>query len=116
MMNEMLQVDPGIRSLVLALNEAGIETDWSCAGESGHMTIRPTIQARTFIPDLKLEQRIIERVLQDNGHKDYWLSLVWKRGSMNTHGGEPVWLIELPGRFDFTALNIAYSQKYQHTR
>ena len=116
MSNDMLIVDVEIRSLVIALRNKGIDTDWSCSGVSGHMTIRPTIQARIALSDwasIDKEMADIEQVLQEMGHRDYWLSLVRKRGSMDTHGGEPVWLIELPGRFDFTALPIAYSVEYQ---
>lgn len=114
---QMLQVDPEIRPLVIALRKAGIDTDWACAGLPGHMTIRPTIQARTsaFLSceEMKRQRGVIEQVLGDLSLNDYWLSLTWKHGVMDTHGGEPVWMIELPGRFDFTALNIAYSTKYQ---
>jgi hypothetical protein len=112
-----LQVDPEIRFLVIALREAGIDTDWSCAGLPGHMTIRPTIQAKTFPfstwQQLDEQKAAIEKVLRDVGLNDYWLSLIWKRGVLDTHGGEPVWLLELPGRFDFLALPAAYSAKYQ---
>lgn len=112
-----LQVDPEVRPLVIALRSAGIDTDWSCSGRPGHMTIRPTIEARiSALSDwslLAIQKTTIENVLCECGHRDYWLSLVWKRGTMDTHGGEPVWIIELPGRVDFLALPVAYSSQYQ---
>lgn len=58
-------VDPEIQPLVIALNEAGVESDWSCSGEPGHMAIRPTIQARTHafaIWEIILVQENLRRV------------------------------------------------------
>lgn len=111
------QVDFEIRSLVKALRDAGIETDWSCSGMPGHMVIRPTIEARTIpFPSsdyLGKQKAVIDQVMRENNIKNYWLSLTWGNGAVNTHGGEPVWLIQIAGRFDFLALPVGYSTRYQ---
>ena len=42
------QLDAGIKQIVIDLCEnEGLETDWSCEGGPGHMTVRPIIQIRT---------------------------------------------------------------------
>jgi len=112
-------IDAGVRSLVLALNAADIDTDWSCSGEEGHMLIRPTIQARTVgnlnnPVALQAERKAIERVMQRFGIEDYWLLLNMAHGAYNTHGGEATWIIMIPGRFDLTtALPVAYDARFQ---
>jgi len=109
-------VDPEIRPLVIVLNQAGIETDWSCSGEPGHMVIRPTIQARTHAfaswEIIAEQRRHIEGVMARFGIEEYWLALVFTYGRLNTHGGEPTWLLQIPGRFDWLALPVAFSQEY----
>lgn len=114
---ELINVDQEIRPLVKALREAGVDTDWSCAGAGdSHMTIRPTIEARTRalpLDRLMMRQKeTIEGVMFRLGVTEYWLSLVFAYGGLNTHGGEATWLIQLPGRFDFLALPVAYSLEY----
>jgi hypothetical protein len=106
-------VDEGVRDLVEALNKAGLQTDWCCSGEPGHMLIRPTIQIRNN-GRLNVEREGIELVMEEMGYVDYWLLLNFAHGARNTHGGEPTWLLMLPGRFDLTtALPVAYSADYQ---
>lgn len=107
--------DRAIRPLLRSLHAAGIETDWSCEGSVGHMVIRPTIQCRTTrrAPnDLMRERNTIEGVMTTHSVQSYWLSLNFAHGTVDTHGGEPVWLIQIPGRFDFLALPVAPSLEY----
>lgn len=120
-MRDFEDVDDEVRQLIVRLNEVGIHTDWSCDGGEGHMLIRPTVQARTSAGfaiteqtarRFAAEQERIERVLEEMGVADFWLSLVFARGRLNTHGGEPTWLIQVPGRFDSLALPAAYSAEY----
>lgn len=111
------QIDPEIRPLVAALCAAGLETDWSCAGSGpGHMTIRPTIQIRTrpwyTDQDMRRDRQRIETIMAHFGIAHYWLALVFSHGGVDTHGGEPVWLLQVPGRFDFLALPVAYAVEY----
>lgn len=106
-------IDNEIRALVLALNDAGIDTDWCCSGEPGHMLIRPTIQAR-ISRNLNQERVSIEQVMCNFGIEDYWLLLNFAHGKYNTHGGEATWVIMIPGRFDLTtALPVAYAARFQ---
>lgn len=115
------QVDQEIRDLVEALNDAGLHTDWCCSGEPGHMLIRPTIQMRTYgdltpngLKTLERERAAIEKVMQSFSVGNYWLLLNMAYGAYNTHGGEPTWILMIPGRFDLTtALPVAYSAAYQ---
>jgi len=111
------QVDREIQPLVRALREVGLDTDWSCAGETEQdMCIRPTIQMRTCpFPDdefLFKQKRIIEQVMIRLGIDEYWLSLVFTYGKLNTHGGEPTWLLQIPGRFDYLSLPAALSMEF----
>jgi len=110
-------VDPEIRPLVQLLNEAGVETDWSCSGGPGHMLLRPTIQARTSpFPrweELQAQKQRIEQVMARLGNTEYWLSLVFTYGKLNTHGGEPTWLLQIPGRYDWLALPVAYDMTHR---
>lgn len=106
-------LDPEIEPLVVALNEAGLQTDWCCSGEPGHMLIRPTIQIRVN-ENLRVERERIESVMNEQGVEHYWLLLNFAHGAYNTYGGEPTWIIMIPGRFDLTtALPVAYSAEYQ---
>ena len=115
---EMLsQVDAEIRPLVHALREAGLDTDWSCSGETDQdMCIRPTIQIRTCpFPNnefLTKQKFVIEQVMTGMGISEYWLSLVFTYGKLNTHGGEPTWLLQIPGRFDWLSLPVALSSEF----
>jgi hypothetical protein len=111
------QVDVEIQPLVHALREAGLDTDWSCAGETEQdMCIRPTIQMRThpFPNDefLFKQKRAVEDVMTELGIDEYWLSLVFTYGKLNTHGGEPTWLLQIPGRFDYLSLPTALSAEF----
>lgn len=104
------QIDLGVRDLVRSLNAIGIETDWSCEGGQGHLCIRATIQARTWDctwRGLDRDRRVIEGVMSDSGIGDYWLSLVFHHGNLDTHGGEPTWQIEIPSEDDYLALPAA---------
>lgn len=114
MIPNISQIDQEIREVVIRLNEAHVETDWSCSGQSAdHMCIRPTIQARWDGRPLVEQKKSIEDALQTSGLTEYWLSLVFTTAGINTHGGEPTWLIQWPGRFDWLALPAAFSAKYQ---
>lgn len=107
--------DSAIRPLLRTLHLQGIETDWSCEGSPGHMVIRPTIQCRTtrrHAAELMQERDVIQDVMSQHGIANYWLSLNFAHGDVDTHGGEPVWLIQIPGRFDFLALPVAPSLEY----
>ena len=99
-MGLLAQIDPEIRGIVVALNEADLETDWSCQGGPGHWTIRPVVQIRTspFATHLFLcEQKAkIEKVMEKFKNLDYWLSLVYTYGRLDSHGGEPTWLLQWP--------------------
>ena len=111
------QVDPEIQPLVRALRAAGLDSDWSCAGETSQdMCIRPTVQMRTypFTDDgLLTKQRCaIEQVMAKLGVGEYWLSLVFTYGKLNSHGGEPTWLLQIPGRFDYLSLPAGFSAKF----
>jgi len=111
------QVDPEIRPLVRTLREAGLDTDWCCAGDTEQdMCIRPTVQMRTCpFPDdtfLFKQKSAIERVMIQLGIDEYWLSLVFTYGKLNTHGGEPTWLLQIPGRFDYLSLPVALSTEF----
>lgn len=111
------QVDVEIQPLVRALREAGLDTDWSCAGEDdADMTIRPTVQMRTYpFPNdefLTRQRCVIEQMMIKMGIGEYWLSLVFTYGKLNTHGGEPTWLLQIPGRFDYLALPVALSSEF----
>lgn len=111
----MTLIDRPIRKIVADLRESGIDTDWSCCGEENHMVIRPTIEARTWAltPDRwTRELTTIESILQANGIVDYWVSLVWSHGKTDVHGGEPVWLIQFLGRYDFLSMPVGYDKKY----
>lgn len=109
------QMDPGVRGLVIRLNDAGIETDWSCQGGRGHLCSRMTIQCRTWHPmghaGLAKDKQTIETVMRDFGITDYWLSLVCHHGNLDTHGGEPTWLIQVPAGDEMIAIPISYQGK-----
>jgi len=113
----LANVDWEIAPLVAALRHAGLDTDWACSGEPGHMVIRPTIQIKTapFLRSRELRKMLCqcEKVLAWFGLSDYFLSYTLKRGAFNTHGGEGVIIIELMGRFDWVALPLAYSRDGQ---
>lgn len=108
--------DVEIQPVIDTLRAAGLETDWSCSGEPGHMCIRPTIHIHTGpVRDARIlheERNLIVGILKSCGWLDFWLSLVWGYGSENVHGSDPYWLIEAQGRHDFVALPIAYSMEY----
>ena len=117
MSNVISQVDIEIRPIVRALREAGLDTDWSCAGETEQdMCIRPTIQIRTYpFPNddfLTKQRRTIERVMVQWGIDEYWLSLTFTYGKLNTHGGEPTWLLQIPGRFDYLSMPVGLSAEF----
>jgi len=93
------QIDPAIREIVIDLYEnEGLETDWSCEGGPGHMTIRPIIQIRTgpwaTQELLNIQRATIERVMERHGIKHYWLALVRCYGLLDNHGGELVWSLQ----------------------
>ncbi|MCG3207221.1 MAG: hypothetical protein FOGNACKC_00821 [Anaerolineae bacterium] len=83
------------------------------------MCIRPTIQIKTFpgaglgSPGLAAQQQTIELVLSESGIKDYWLALVFSQGKVDVHGGEPTWLLQLPGRFDSLAIPVGLAAQRQ---
>lgn len=115
-------VDSEIQPLIDALRAAGVDTDWCCsAAHDEHMCQRPTIQARTFptaglnnraLTDLNDTKQAIENVMDNFGITTYWLSLVFRYGNNDTHGGEPTWLIEIPSKHDFLALPAALGLTY----
>ena len=46
------------------------------------------------------------------GIDEYWLSLVHTYGKLNTHGGEPTWLLQIPGRFDYLSMPVGLSAEF----
>lgn len=123
MLQDFRSCDLAIQPLLIALAEGGLESDWSCAGDPGHMCIRPYVQIRTFpgsesghpyaTAKLQDQRHKIECVMRDLGIGEYWLQLTYTYGAFNTHGGEAVWILQVPGRFDYIAHPVPYSVRYQ---